>query len=87
MLSILPNIKKPKTKQKFSNPLSGITYDNHSFLQNCNYELPLPPSHQPVRRKAKSVFVKEKKSKSKEKNITRYCYTTQFLNKKKENEE
>ena len=85
MLSILPNLKKPKTNHKFSNPLSGVTYDNHSFLHNCNYELP-PPSHQPVRRKAKSVFVKEKKSKSKEKNMTRYCYATQFLKTKKENE-
>lgn len=37
-MNLLPAIDKPRKGFKFSNPLSGVTYNNNFFLQQCQYD-------------------------------------------------
>lgn len=37
-MNILPSIKARNKSFHFSNPLSGVTYNNNDYLSGCNYE-------------------------------------------------
>lgn len=37
-MNILPNIDGYKKKFRFSNPLSGLVYNNNNYLKQCQYE-------------------------------------------------
>ena len=37
-MNFLPTLQKPRRNFKFSNPLSGVVYNNNSFLNQCHYD-------------------------------------------------
>ena len=37
-MNLLPSIDKPRRGFKFSNPLSGVTYNNNLYLRQCQYD-------------------------------------------------
>lgn len=54
-MNLLPTIDKPRRSFKFSNPLSGITYNNNFYLRQCQYE-PDPEAMSLIRKKSHRNF-------------------------------
>lgn len=68
IMNLLPIIDKPRRGFKFSNPLSGVTYNNNLFLQQCQYE-PDPEKNTTILRKKSYVNANFSLSQKEEKGI------------------
>jgi hypothetical protein len=38
IMNMLPTIDKSRRGFRFSNPLSGVIYNNNQYLQQCHYD-------------------------------------------------